>query len=452
VARVVSRHTITGPVAGTSDHFAANLLSGQADIISAEEAAALAPDDESGAGAGAASAALTAETVDQLTERGYLVDPDQEARDVTRAYLDFADARDAEEVQIFFVGSYACNFGCTYCYQDGYGAGGQVATPETVAAFYLYLDGAFADRSYYVTLFGGEPLLPGEAHRRAVSALVDGARERDVDVAVVTNGYHLADYLDELSRARVREIQVTLDGPKDVHDERRPLAGGGGTFDRVVQGVDAALARGIPVNLRVVVDRDNLSRLPELAALAIERGWTENPGFKTQLGRNYELHACQARSERLYGRLELHEELFELCREHPEVLRFHRPAFSFARRLAEDGELPPPLFDACTGTKTEWAFDMRGGIYACTATVGKSGEELGTFYPSVSLDREKVERWQDRDTMSIAKCKSCRLQLACGGGCAAVATHAAGTLDAPDCRPVAELVSLGLGLYRKETT
>jgi uncharacterized protein len=40
------------------------------------------------------------------------------------------------------------------------------------------------------------------------------------------------------------------------------------------------------------------------------------------------------------------------------------------------------------------------------------------------------------------------VQLACGGGCAALAKNQTGRLHAPDCRPVKELLGLGMALYR----
>jgi uncharacterized protein len=250
-----------------------------------------------------------------------------------------------------------------------------------------------------------------------------------------------------LRRARLREVQVTLDGPREVHDRRRPLRGGGGTFAAIVAGIDAALAADVPINLRAVVDRDNLESLPALAVLAREHGWTGHPRFKTQLGRNYELHHCHAAPQRLYTRLELYQALFDLTRRHPEVLEFHRPAYSISRFLFENGEAPPPLFDACTGCKTEWAFDGAGRIYACTATVGKDGEELGTFWPAVSRDDAAIAKWEDRDVLAIEACRSCELRLACGGGCAAVAKNRTGDLHGADCRPIRELLGLGVAAY-----
>ena len=151
--------------------------------------------------------------------------------------------------------------------------------------------------------------------------------------------------------------------------------------------------------------------------------------------------------DRLFTRLELYQELYGMAREHPELLRYHRPAFSIARFLFDNGRLPAPLFDACPGTKTEWAFDATGRIYSCTATVGKAEEALGRFYPELELDPAQVAAWQERDVLGIEACRSCPLQLACGGGCAAVAKNRTGRLDAPDCRPVRELMALGMGLY-----
>jgi uncharacterized protein len=108
------------------------------------------------------------------------------------------------------------------------------------------------------------------------------------------------------------------------------------------------------------------------------------------------------------------------------------------------------LFDSCPGCKTEWAFDYTGRIYSCTATVGKPEEELGTFWPHVTLNKKQVELWQQRDVLSISACASCNLRLLCGGGCASVAYNRDKQLHAPDCRPVKELMELGFALYGKK--
>jgi len=199
--------------------------------------------------------------------------------------------------------------------------------------------------------------------------------------------------------------------------------------------------------MRMIVDKDNVQNLPEMAQFAIQKGWTASPYFKTALGRNYELHHCQTNNSRLFSRIEMYQEIYNIVLEHPEVLEFHKPSFSIAKFIFENGELPMPLFDSCSGAKTEWAFDYSGRIYSCTATVGNVGDELGTFYPDVMLNEGLVEEWEDRDVLSIKECVSCSVKLACGGGCAAIARNRSGKLHSPDCRPIKELLGLGMGFY-----
>lgn len=429
----LSKHNITGKLRGSESGFILNPLTRSADLLDPGKV------EEVARG-----------TISDPTEfiaRGYLIEPKEEARLYRTAYLEFLKRRDAAEIQLFFVPWYTCNFACPYCYQESYASDPKALSPEVTDAFFRYAGSRFAGREAYVTLFGGEPLLPGKQASGAVAHFLAAAGRAGLSTAVVTNGYTLADYIDLLKGSAIREVQVTLDGVGSIHDRRRPLKGSQPTFDRVVGGIDAALAGGLPVNLRVVLDRENIDGLPELARFAAERGWTAHPRFKTQLGRNYELHTCQANPGTLYSKVELYEKIYGQIAEHPEILDFHRPAFSLSRFLWENGELPDPLFDACPGCKSEWAFDYTGRMYACTATVGKDGEELGTFHPAVTRNEGRIAEWEERDVTAIAECRDCGLQLACGGGCGAVAKNRTGRLLAPDCRPVRELLEMGISLY-----
>jgi uncharacterized protein len=432
----LSRHNILSKVNHSDEYFIVNMLSGHADILSPVEVSRVFDN-------------LVIDDPDYIT-KGYVVDPLQEEKVFRRKYLDFLDARDTDEIQLFFAPTYACNFNCSYCYQQGYLQQAKEYDPEVVNAFFSYIQTNFIGRKKYITLFGGEPLLADQRNKEFLKLFIEHCREIGLDLAIVTNGYNLADFTPLLSHAGIREIQVTLDGPEIIHNARRPLRGGQGTFRNIEKGIDAALEAGLPINLRVVLDRDNITALPELASFAIDKFWTASPGFKTQLGRNYELHYCQSQQSGLYSRIELYKDLYDMIIQYPHLLQFHKPAYSISKFLFENGGLPEPLFDSCPGCKTEWAFDYTGKIYSCTATVGKPGEELGAFYPNVTLDKAQIELWQQRDILSIKACKSCNLRLACGGGCASVAFNHKKHLHAPDCRPVKELLELGIPVTSNE--
>ena len=430
--RATSKHNIITAIADSDDFFIVNPLHGSADIITAHELEMLHNQyDEKG----------------NFADRKYLIDEQEEAKAFKMAYLDFLDNRDEDEIQLFFVPNYSCNFSCSYCYQEGYSPSESKLTTEVIDAFFDYISTEFAGRKKYITVFGGEPLLPGDNQRKVIEYLVEKANEARLDLAFVTNGYTLASYVELFKTAFIREVQVTLDGTKAVHDSRRYLRGGQSTFDRIIEGIDACLENNISINLRMVADKDNLGNLPELARFAIGKGWTKSPLFKTQIGRNYELHVCNSSPDRLYSRAEMYQRIYEMMQEHPEIIEFYKPGFSIAKYIAEHEELPSPLFDSCPACKTEWAFDFSGTIYSCTATVGKKGEELGTFYPVVSKNDDAISQWQDRDITTIEKCKTCDVALVCGGGCASVAKNKNGNTNSPDCRPIKELLSLGAKAY-----
>jgi len=427
-----SKHNILSRIKDSDSFFILNPLQQQADILSSDEAKKILAHDYS---------------LPALAEKKYVLPIEEESKLYRQKYLEFIDTRETDEVQLFFVPWYTCNFACSYCFQDEYTNPNNISSPELIDSFFSYIHTAFADRRKYITIFGGEPLLPGAQYKEIISTIIHKAAEQHIDIAMVTNGYHIADYVEILQKGTIREIQVTLDGMQQMHDSRRMLRRGKPSFETIVAGIDSLLERKIPVNLRMVVDKENIQELPKLAQFAIDKGWTSSPLFKTQLGRNYELHHCQTNNQRLYTRLEMYEDIYELCKTNPEILEFHKPAFSISKFLWEQGEMPSPLYDSCTGTKTEWAFDYTGSIYACTATVGKTEERLGTFFPEISLNTNDIEEWQERDVLSIDACKQCNVQLACGGGCAAVAKNNHGSVSAHDCRPITELLELGIGLY-----
>ena len=428
-----SKYNIFSKLRNSDDYFLVNLLSGNADIIDPLKAAEI------------KSGSYTDER--EYLAKGYLIDESEEKKIYISKYLQFVENRDRDEIQIFFVPWYACNFGCDYCYQSGYESLKNSVSTEIIDAFFNYVKNEFAGRRKYITIFGGEPLLMSPATQNSVEYILKLAGENNLDTAIVTNGYNLKEYIPLLKRSKIREIQVTLDGLEDAHNKRRPLKGGGATFQKIVEGIDEALDSKININLRVVIDKDNIGSLPELAEFAVQKGWTKNYYFKTQLGRNYELHYCQASKNKLYDRLEFYEAVYELIKKYPVVSEFHKPAFSVSKFLFDNGELPSPLFDDCTGCKTEWAFDGSGNIYSCTATVGKSGEELGTYYPNVDKKNDIIKIWEERDVTSIPECKECSLQLACGGGCASIAKNNSGKLLSPDCRPVKEQLEMGISYY-----
>jgi len=393
---------------------------------------------------------LGPELLRYLTDRGYLyASPAEEDERLQERVPEFERALHATAPQVLLVPTYACNLACPYCYQNGIKHKNDLITKEVADAFFAHLARQFPGRKPFITLFGGEPLNWSPRQKEIIDYIVKRAAGGGYAIAAVTNGYGLAEYLDILQQAVVREIQVTLDGPRAVHNRRRPTVGGQGTYDKIMNAVAATIERGIPVNLRAVVDKSNFASLVDLAEDLDRRGWLDLPPqrFKTQIGRNYELFECYAKPQHLLDQAEHWAMFVQLAAKHPLLPKFHQPEFKGINHLVQSGELYLPSYDTCPACKTEWVFDLYGDIYSCTATTGQDAYKLGTFYPEYRLHEQEVREWQERSVLTIPQCRDCAVSLICGGGCGAVAKEKHGKIQAPDCRPIKEILTLGLEYY-----
>jgi len=149
-----------------------------------------------------------------------------------------------------------CNFRCTYCMpREVFGHGYQFLDRSELLTFEevtrvarVFVRGGVEK----LRLTGGEPLL-----RRDIETLIgmlDGLREDGLrDLTLTTNGSMLARKAEALRAAGLDRITVSLDSLDDevfqrMNDVRFPVG-------RVLDGIDAAAAAGLPVKVNMVVQR-----------------------------------------------------------------------------------------------------------------------------------------------------------------------------------------------------
>lgn len=393
------------------------------------------------------------EFIDYLKSRGYVYeDRSKEDEIVANRFEEFQAALQESAPQVLLIPTYGCNLACDYCFQNGIKYKTEIITPQVADSFFNFLPQIYPWQKPFITLFGGEPLVNSPRQREMIEYIVDKAAKLGYELAAVTNGYDLSEYLDVLAKAKVKEIQITVDGPQKLHDARRHTANGRGSYQQIMQGMEEAISRGIPINLRAVVDKTNFDGLVDLARELDSRGWLDLPPekFKTQIGRNYELFDCYAKPQHLLDQVEHWAKVVELSKQHPILKKFHQPEFKGIKHLVQTGELYLPTFDTCPACKTEWVFDLYGDIYGCTANTGRDEYKLGTFYPEVNLEQNEIKQWQERNVLNIPECRDCDISLICGGGCGVVAKEKNGKILSPDCRPIKGILQQGLEYFKED--
>ncbi len=131
-----------------------------------------------------------------------------------------------------------CNCRCPYCYESHPVT---VMTSEVVESIcQLIRDRAKRLSFLGIVWFGGEPLLCPEIVDEIGQCARDVSQHYGVsyEAGMTSNGFLLNERAIEiLKRTGVSSIQVTLDGSRERHDRTRVLAGGGPTFDVVVENV-----------------------------------------------------------------------------------------------------------------------------------------------------------------------------------------------------------------------
>jgi len=151
-----------------------------------------------------------------------------------------------------------CNLRCGYCYGQYFERQDRDFTTEELLSLIDEL-GVMGTRS--ITLGGGEPLL-----RNDIGLIVDRIKRRGIECGFNTNGTLIPRRIAELKKADM--ICVSLDGPREMNDANR----GAGSFDKIMTGVDAALAEGIKVHTTTVLTRHNCGAIDWIVGMAKEKG------------------------------------------------------------------------------------------------------------------------------------------------------------------------------------
>jgi uncharacterized protein len=257
------------PLASRNDVFLMNTLTDAQLIVSPDVVDLL--DRIAGPAALEAISSEERETVALLEEHGFLVAD----RQADQTALDRYFARvtsDASELHITVLTTLQCNFACDYCFQGDHGDYNKFAEKMTLET--AMRTAAWVEREMdrvapeHVTLmfFGGEPLLNLPVMYYLSERLHGAAETRGIDlgISIITNGMLLtAEVVDRLLPYGLRGVKVTLDGDKQTHDRMRPLRGGQGTFDRIVQNIQAVAGR-VAVSIGGNFDESSVDSYPAL--------------------------------------------------------------------------------------------------------------------------------------------------------------------------------------------
>lgn len=358
------------------------------------------------------------EILDHLIEGRYLVPAGEDERSLLKT----KNRLHRSSNPVFFLTiapTLGCNFDCDYCFQRHDSVRMTRETEEALIAFSE--EPISKSQSVLVTWFGGEPTLCLQTIERIQTALAGIAKRQCVTMdpaSIVTNG-HLLDgrIATRLVACGVESAQVTLDGPGPVHDRRRKLRGGQGTFRRILRNLNES-ASILRIVVRVNVDRENMDSVPAvLEAL-------EKAGVLSRVKIYFApVNATDGVCTDVTGRCFTNDE-------------FARRQLGFYEGLIAGGFTQIDYPELATGgycgadTENGWVVAPNGLLFKCWEELSlDSARSVGSVF---TKDREphqeaNLRRYLSWDPFEKGRCVECDILPLCMGGCPLQATRNAGS-------------------------
>lgn len=313
-----------------------------------------------------------------------------------------------------------CNLACPYCFNPHEGRRSMDSRVRTDLQNYLkasVLKKGDTPRKLAITWTGGEPLYDMDALSDIAGRIYEVSCEQGYKVSanLLTNGVLLTERIVEKIKSPpicISSVQVTLDGPREVHNMTRIFKDGSPTFDIICRNI-ASIQSHIDVTIRLGI----------------------NPCFQLEDFKCLVQELCERRIIGSNGkRLEMFFARVNPYLGDPSTTQEAMPVAKYAELELECAKVAKasgismdlakawvkPNFLPCGNlAPTNYVIDVNGDLTKCFESMGRKEETIGnvcrgidsrcaanykwsTYTPYVNLDEE---------------CKTCRVLPLCKKGC-----------------------------------
>ncbi len=357
------------------------------------------------------AAGVSEELLHDLKRGKYIIDSDIDELDIIRA-AHYSTRFGTRDLLLTIIPTYACNFACDYCYEPSEMHGdtsGATMSEETGDALVSFCRNNLQEKTNLrIFWYGGEPLMAKSTITELTGRFVEICKEKSANYhgAIVTNGYLLTpDTIDFLKKQHVTFIQVTIDGPREIHDRRRPNKSKKGTYDVITSNIDdIADDEPVHVSIRINIDKRNAGHIGELFGDLKRRGWHERKNMEFYFGHTTDYSQRWGSGLRCM----MSEEFSEFIVDAYNMVLDH----GFRISLFPNAK---PLFCGAIGNSS-MVIEPNGNIQACWAAVGNPALKIGTLgTDGVTNTKERI-KWLGWDPFR-EECKKCTILPLCVGGC-----------------------------------
>jgi radical SAM protein with 4Fe4S-binding SPASM domain len=294
--------------------------------------------------------------------------------------------------------TYRCNNNCGYCY-----AGGPKETKELSSwQWQEILANLWQIGIPQVVFTGGEPTLRGD-----LVELVYFARQ--FVTGLVTNGRYLSLLANDLMKASLDYVQVSLEAPSpNIHDK---MVCAEGAWQETVFGIEEALEAGLYVTTNTTLTRENIAYFPDLLQFG------KKLGLKTMACNSI---ICSGKGpsvleEKGLSPAELKKALIEAKEIAQEIgidLQWYSPSCYLELDPTELGL----GIKECSAAQYNMTIEPDGSVIPCQSWIHeKCGNIMTDSWTKIWNNPVCIALREHKNIKE--QCKNCQHLAICGGGC-----------------------------------
>ena len=339
----------------------------------------------------------------------------------------FRQARRETALALTLTTTLDCNLGCYYCYEDRSEARLEAASAADVVTWTRARLIASGKKTLHVDWYGGEPLLNQAFIETASVLLQQLCAELEVafSASIISNGTCWPEDVGGfVRRHKIRQAQISFDGMRRNHDQRRRFRDKNkpdSSFDLAVSLVDQLLDF-VRVDIRINIDRKNQADATPFVAFAQSRGWFQRqfPAViqPARLSAYSDASAFMRKSELT---LSEYDELRAAVREKAHGY------FAVEESEAPEG-FPVPRSSVCAALANDSiVVGADDKLYRCGLQVSEPHRAVGllrpgqaNLFPILGQDAGQQSQrawWDGFDPTELPSCSRCSFLPICWGGC-----------------------------------
>jgi len=364
----------------------------------------------------------------ELFEEGFLVDADVDERKLYQSnYIANQNKkfRTNSHIGITIGTTILCNMGCPYCFES--------FKPNKSLRDEKVIDGIvdFAENMIMsapvkkwsmlsITWYGGEPLINKAAISSLSKRFIQLSEKHSIpfSASIITNGILLdKEAWKLLNDNRIQNVQVTIDGSKEVHNTYRPLKNSKApNYEQILENL-TLMPMEIHTNIRVNTDKRVAATLPQLLDdLKLYGIWPQrHESFSISLAR-LRFYPASGNSEIDYL---TDNEYFEVQQQFSQlkVIKFNEWGKQNKQPVARlKWKLPDKQSDCATYVSPYFfVFDPEGMIHKCWETIHDTKNSSGSsvFKHWSTEDFEKYLSYSRTNIHTV--CYNCKFNPVCEG-------------------------------------